>query len=595
MPKFFLANNATAKLHTAIDDTETELIFKEISGTSGASGEGLAYILWVVSERNVLEGENFCVPLTLTNETGTVFEHIVVTEFNPITNVAEVERGVDNSDPIIWGIDTKIEQRLNRFLLETLFYGAGGDDAKCLGFDNSINIGGSPFCQVGVNSILVSSDKHSSPTGENSITIGSTISNAAEKSIRIGEIGGFGSSLAINSIGIGYALSTNSSAIRAVAIGDSISVEIENSVCIGKEASALDDEVGTETGPIAIGEDVEVFNNNIGIGQDIVVGAAYQDCSSTIAIGFSLTVNSTETIIIGGIKGDYLGINASDFMIGIGKDIAGNSSPYTVLIGYGATSHTGQNNVVVGKNATVNGANNSVCIGPENTTYAGNIVIIGSDNAGGDSEGAILIGSSISGMSALQSVLIGKNVAGNGAEKSILIGENTTTGNNFVVILGTKGKISTDLLSHLCLLPAHPNTTSLPTLDTGDIATRHRAAPLSTLSTGIIDLTDATDFYEIEIPTGSTFFPDRIDVIILEADTPSGGSAIQAGIDDGANINSIMPAQTVTVDSVNNRVCFSTPVIKNGVEVIRISVETADTGTTLNCRVVVLGYFLEDE
>lgn len=148
---------------------------------------------------------------------------------------------------------------------------------------------------------------------------------------------------------------------------------------------------------------------------------------------------------------------------------------------------------------------------------------------------------------------------------------------------------------HAALLFYNPASGRVQSLASGDIATRQRTAPVLTLASDEIDLLadSPLETYEIDIPSGCHFFPDRIDIIITSADTPGGTPKIIVGTAASPG-NDILTEKTITVDTAYARQS-ETPDSLNGVANIYISVTTAGSGTELKARVLVTGMLVEDE
>ncbi len=271
----------------------------------------------------------------------------------------------------------------------------------------------------------------------------------------------------------------------------------------------------------------------------------------------------------------------------------------------------GLDSIDIGKDnvQTYSDGDETIVIGNGNETYSDNVVIIANrgsagmprcivigDDAAANDDDCIAIGYGCDNYGDEGSISIGADIMSSSV-KGITLGCEAQNWADFTLALGAHAVASSVHVSHCAAIFGQVSTSSLSsagTLHEDDIVTRHRAAPLMTLATGILDLTDDTDFYEIELPSGGHFFPDRIDVIITGVDIPGGAPAIQVGTDDSANIDNILADSAVTVDAAHQRQVF-TPDSLHGVDNIRVSVKTAGSGTTYNCRVVVTGFMVEDE
>jgi len=118
------------------------------------------------------------------------------------------------------------------------------------------------------------------------------------------------------------------------------------------------------------------------------------------------------------------------------------------------------------------------------------------------------------------------------ARHSIMMGYYATARGDFSMAIGSGAYISDDIkgVIQIAAIGMIRSTSAGFSIGVdGDIDSRQRAAPMMSLATLIIDLTNSNDFHEIEIPTGTHFFPEKIDVIITSASSPEGAPAIQAG------------------------------------------------------------------
>ena len=359
------------------------------------------------------------------------------------------------------------------------------------------------------------------------------------------------------------------------------------SIAIGGGTSPAEDGIAVGRGTVA--EGVE----STAIGRSATATGA-----DAIAIGNSAFSTNTDTVAIGTNAAE--GVRA----IAIGRSALANKVD---TISIGTSYAVGDNAVAIGKGANAAQVD-TICI--RGSAYADGAIAIGCDGVQVSGENAIGLGSGVLAHDA-DSVVIGHDASCNGVT-SVVIGSNAQVSSfssitlgqaaqnyaDFAVALGRQAMPVIPLCSQLNLLPIHYPASmigAVGTIHEDDILTRHRAAPMMTLATGIIDLTDDTSAYNIEIPSPADvrFFPDRIDVIIISASTPGGVPAIQIGTDDSTNIDNILSATAITVDAVMERQVIATSSF-HGVTNIYVSVETEGTGT-LTCRVVVTGYFMAAE
>ena len=256
---------------------------------------------------------------------------------------------------------------------------------------------------------------------------------------------------------------------------------------------------------------------------------------------------------------------------------------HTICIGSGASANGGNRNVVLGSNAQTNDDSfATTCLGHGAGAWDGSeAVVIGhSANIWEDSskpDYAIAIGSEA------MAVAMGANAIGG---FSVCYGKSS-------VAIGHTAELRVDYSAHVSSFFVGRNTKQPYGFNIAtDNISRVRSTPLIMIGSGIIDLTDGTATAQIELPAGTHFFPDRIDVVITEVDTPGGSPAITVGTTAGGT--DILAATVITKNAAQQRQKIS-PDSDDGVDDIHISVSTAGSGTTYNCRVVVTGYLIENE
>ena len=349
-------------------------------------------------------------------------------------------------------------------------------------------------------------------------------------------------------------------------------------------------------------------NLNAGEPEDsVVIGAGgyiYPSAARTVAIGkdIQLGTSGTDGVAIG--HSTYLA-SADCVVVGKGSQISGATEPRSIVIGYNGRSFAanaisigdgtevhGAGGIAIGKGSQAGGVK-SVSIGDTSPVWSDGLVCIGHSYDGGGEDNAVIIGNEYTGGGCEEGVILGKGIDGGGGFRSIGIGSGVTVWYPYSAAIGAHAESKIQCAAHLALIPFQPKSTALPvTLHASDIETRHRTSPLITLASGIIDLTDIASTAQIEIPTGTNFFIDRIDAIITGVDTPGGTPAISVGTTAAGT--DILGATVITKDAAQQRQKIS-PILDDGVTDIHISVTTAGTGTTYNCRVLVLGYMVENE
>ena len=243
-----------------------------------------------------------------------------------------------------------------------------GDGANLVatpGVDSPGRIAIGPAAIVGASSDnAISIGSSSIPTGQSDgISIGRAIVNGGGGYSGMGNIG------VGNNISFGYGAEENVSLGQTI-IGDTGSFNVS----IGR----LIQQHGSST--VAIGETAGVYSTqSIVIGKNPVVSS---DSSNSIAIGTSAVVGqySPSGIAIGESSSIGLGVGAS-IAIGKGASAGYSNYGYAVAIGYGASA-AGTSSIAIGTGATVPiSYSGSVAIGNGVSTNTADQVVIGFNNS----------------------------------------------------------------------------------------------------------------------------------------------------------------------------------------------------------------------
>ena len=376
---------------------------------------------------------------------------------------------------------------------------------------------------------------------------------------------GPGSALGNYSIGVG--MECEADGLESIAIGRQARAYGDRCICIGKTA-----EMQTEWALV----DPTEYSILIGTNTDWAEGAR------SVLLGHDIFNEGHDSVVLGSSA-----YNKGDECVVIGRSAKTFGNNKAIIIG-NSTAHSPAQDIILIGNGAETGNDHAISIGSGNA-YGDYAIAIGKDGMA-SGPGCISIGRE-SKAYIDKDISIGHSAEA-GGEMSIAIGGGAQAWGKFSTAVGFAAFAGSNLFAHLAMLPVLNKTVSLPTLETGDIATRHRAAPSMTLASGIIDLTDGTSTAQIELPAGTHFFPDRIDVIITGVDTPGGSPEITVGTTAAGT--DILAATVITKNAAQQRQKIS-PDADDGVDGIHISVSTAGSGTTYNCRVIVSGYLVEDE
>lgn len=171
---------------------------------------------------------------------------------------------------------------------------------------------------------------------------------------------------------------------------------------------------------------------------------------------------------------------------------------------------------------------------------------------------------------------------------SIAIGQGADAINAYSVALG-RGSSSTsvchaDISALFCLPSAAADGTPL---DADDKLVRHRAVPMSAISSQLINLATVAGAVQVSLPSGMRLYIDRIDVIQTATSTATTTPQLSIGT-SSTEKTSILAASDITVAARYARQSF-TPATAAGVTSIYIDVPKAANAAKL-VRVVFTGY-----
>jgi len=265
------------------------------------------------------------------------------------------------------------------------------------------------------------------------------------------------------------------------------------------------------------------------------------DQATTLNIGGSQGTGVTNSVLLG--KTAYLG----------------NSRIDAVLVGFNASGESSEI-VAVGKWAYAVSAN-SIAIGALAETY-------------GSSTGAVAIGAPAIGRG-LGAIAIGQDAYSWG-DGAISIGSSAEAQADGAVAIGG----FTLTTPHVFCVEALPAARKGGT-EAG--AAWEMSAAQSVILSDVLDL-KTLQTYTIPMPTGVTFYPDEVGVIVTAADTVSGQPTLQFGITGTAD-KYLAATATTGLAAARDRERFATLASDGGATTLRAEITVAATGTTLSGRV----------
>ena len=263
------------------------------------------------------------------------------------------------------------------------------------------------------------------------------------------------------------------------------------------------------------------------------------DQANTLNIGGSQGTGVTRSVLLG--KTAYLGDNRIDAVV-VGFNASGESSEI----------------VAVGKWAYAVGTK-SIAIGVQAETFGFGAIAIG-QGADTDGDDAIAIGRSAE-SKADNAVSIGA-VLHSQCEGSVAIGKFSIT------------------TPHVFCVEALPAARKGGT-EAG--AAWEMSSAQSVILSDVLDL-KTLQTYTIPMPTGVTFYPDEVGVIVTAADTVSGQPTLRFGI-TGTVDKYLAATATTGLAAGRDRERFATLASSAGATTLRAEVTVAATGTTLSGRV----------
>ena len=345
---------------------------------------------------------------------------------------------------------------------------------------------------------------------------------------------------------------------KSIAIGYDSKADGENSVAVGYKAAA-----GYWGAPGCVSVGNESLSGQYGVAVGRKTSARYFGC---VAIGNEAFAEEEQSIAIGD------GSTAKVRCIAIGSQDTTASTYSSVAIGRGAESpgsgavaigtkciSTGPHALAVGYKST--SADTSVAIGEEATALAHGDVTIGSNSS----------------TSSIFSTAVGY--------KAIVTG----------AYAGSFGPWAKHAIPNsMCISGGILTKKTSNAGPVGDEFLNYTAAEITFMSE-VVDLTTIT-LTTIALPTGGTFYPNEVGVIVVAADTVTAQPTMQFGT-DSSNLETLLAATATTgLSAAKDRERFETLLIDSGVATsVTAKNSVAATATTLTGRIYWEGMWVEDE
>lgn len=505
--------------------------------------------------------------------------------------------------------------------LSTVWFGvvAGGDsgalpDDYILSLFSVVGIDGDGNDR-GANAICLQTgrtDVANVASGEKSIALGYDTKSEGNDCIAIGSGASTGNAPYGMAIGKGATAST----YKSTAIVEGATASGTSCLAIGLNATAA----GSNTTAIGPGASSS-SSNNISIGKNASISG-----DKSLSIGYSTTNDGVSSIAIGyKASCDSLATNG----ISIGKECA-NKGCDAIVIGNSAStsSSLAVNAVVIGTEATSSG-NSAMSIGEGATTSGTKAIAIGK-NSNSTATYSTAIGSGAE-ASYSNAIAIGDDSESSG-HASLAIGSRSSAAGHASVAIGCRANAK-DTKNSSFGGYAYSNNSSMAagfhsfasgaysqsigyrakslvpssSCMSGGIITRntdnasgksefldYTSAEITFMS-DVVDLTTSA-LTTIVLPTGGTFYPNEVGLIITEADTVTVQPMLQFGSDE-TNLETLIAATATTdLSAVRDRERFTTLLTDNGMTAsVTAKNSVAATATTMTGRFYWKGMWVEDE
>jgi len=270
----------------------------------------------------------------------------------------------------------------------------------------------------------------------------------------------------------------------------------------------------------------------------------------------------------------------------------GASVTNSVIIGTGATAAASTSGSVIIGRIAESVASNVVAIGNWAEPYAAGAIAVGASSyTHTDASSGVAIGAS-STTYGEGSISIGGGANSNNTA-AISIGYNAYSMGDDTIAIGQDATVESSAEGAIVLGGLYvfgtPNVfaaKALPVVPKGGTeanAAFEMAGSQSVVMSGVLDFKNLQT-YTIPVPSGVTFFPDEVGVIVTAASGVSGQPTLQFGVTGTAD-KYLAASATVGLAAVGDRERFATLASDAGATTLRAEVTVVATGTTLSGRV----------
>jgi len=260
-----------------------------------------------------------------------------------------------------------------------------------------------------------------------------------------------------------------------------------------------------------------------------------------------------------------------------------NDSSNTGALAIGGATATANNSVSIGSAASASAAD-QVVVGRSATSSGSGSVAIG-NNAEAIAEGAVALGIRSFCDGLYTSIAVGDTATATDTD-AIAIGWSADAAGAESVAIGMQAATIAD---HVFVTSALPAVTGSPTAQS-TAAWRNSSAGV-VITSSVLNLLNLQT-YEIPLPTGVTFFPDEVGVLVATANTVTVQPTVQFGI-TGSTQEYLDAVATTGLSAAGDRQRFQTLKTAKGTATLRFEVTVGATATALTGRIYWRGFAVE--
>ena len=302
--------------------------------------------------------------------------------------------------------------------------------------------------------------------------------------------------------------------------------------------------------------------------------------TNSLALGNGATTANAESLVLG-----YLAEGNGNEAAAVGRYARGNATEATAM-GPRTLVQASRGIALGARSSVYTGANASIAAGELSMTYGVAAIAIGA-TAQGNADNAIAVGVGATASALAEAGVTIGGYAQTRALDAVAVGYAADATKEGSIALGAYAETGADNVLVWAALPVAPKLTA-----GASVAAIYNTTAAAVITSGALDLKTAQT-YEIPLPTGVTFFPDEVGIIVTAASTVTVQPTVQFGINGGAQ-DYLDAVATTGLDAVRARQRFQTLKTAKGATTLRFEVTVGATATTLTGRIYWRGIAFED-